>query len=132
MITLQEFYSGRDKTHAAELTDEIKGNAFITVTRVNLIMNAVGMNRRVTSGWRPQTINAITPGAAKKSNHIIGAACDLEDRDGKLYDCLYSGHDHDKDTGPLADIGLWVEIKRPSWVHLQIFAPKSGKRFFKP
>lgn len=62
-----------------------------------------------------------------KSMHLIGAACDVLDTDGKLMEWCRTNEHH------LSAIGLWIEDD-PSTprVHLQIFSPKSGNRFFKP
>lgn len=62
-----------------------------------------------------------------KSMHLIGAAADVLDENGKLM-LWCKGNEHH-----LVAIGLWVEDD-PSTprVHLQIFPPKSGNRFFKP
>lgn len=128
MITLAEYWLGRDKLYPDELTNEVKANAFITVTRVNLMIDAAKLDRRVVSGWRPQGVNDKTSNAAKKSNHIIGAACDLEDKDRALSKWVLSNLD------VLQDIGLWAENPSAtfSWLHVQIYPPRSGRRVFMP
>jgi hypothetical protein len=133
-ITLSDFYMGRDKTYASELTLEIQANAVITVERVNQLLaefyasQPEGSYRTVNSGWRPPEVNAGTEGAAKNSKHMTGQACDLSDDDGRLDAwCLVN-------PGMLAQIGLWQESPQstPRWCHVQIVAPASGNRVFIP
>ena len=68
--------------------------------------------------------------SAMGSSHLYGAAVDIGDADGKLKSWLQT------DAGNLALIncGLWAEDYKstPTWVHLQIFAPISFNRVFKP
>jgi hypothetical protein len=135
MITLKQFYMGRDVTYAAVLTDEIRTNAEVTVGRVNALLNAFGESRAVNSGWRPAEINQATVGAAKRSKHMLGMACDIEDQDGRLDDyCM-------NNLNVLEQIGLWLEhpsaTRNPNryghgWCHVQIVPPKSGRRVFYP
>lgn len=62
----------------------------------------------------------------KKSLHLFGAAVDIWDPHGELMDwCV-------KNEKRLEQIQLWVEAGTRGWVHFQIYAPNSGKRFFKP
>ena len=68
--------------------------------------------------------------SAMGSSHLYGAAVDIADSDGKLKSWLQT------DAGNLALIncGLWAEDYKSTngWVHLQIFAPTSFSRVFKP
>lgn len=67
---------------------------------------------------------------AMGSSHLYGAAVDIGDADGKLKSWLQT------DAGNLALIncGLWLEDPKSTkgWIHLQIFAPASFNRVFKP
>lgn len=130
MITLSEYWMGRDKTHTADLTPDIRVNAAETVARVNELLRVFGSHRKVSSGWRPPSVNAGVKGAAPRSNHMTGKACDLEDRDGKLDAFCIS----ELGQKVLEDIGLWLEHPSATegWCHVQIVAPKSGRRTFKP
>lgn len=128
MISLSEYFMGRDDKYGSELTDELRWNASSTVDRVNQLLEAFGESRKVSSGWRPAGVNASTPGAAKKSKHMTCQACDLEDVDGRLDDwCM----DH---LEALERIGLWLEspAHTKTWCHVQIVPPNSGKRVFIP
>ena len=134
MITLGDYWNLRDIKYAADLTDEIRANAKVTVDRANLLLDTyVGRTgdfvlRHITSGWRPPAVNAITPNAAKKSKHMTGQAVDISDPDGDLDDwCM-------NHTAVLEDIGLWMEhpAATKGWTHIQCVAPKSGSRCFYP
>lgn len=67
---------------------------------------------------------------AMGSSHLYGAAVDIGDSDGKLKAWLQT------ETGnrALINCGLWAEDYKSTdgWVHLQIFAPNSFSRVFKP
>ena len=66
-LKLADYYMGRDKLHRSELSREIRANARETLRRVNGLLRRAGLMRKVTSGWRPATINATVPGAARGS-----------------------------------------------------------------
>jgi hypothetical protein len=132
MITLDDYFMGRDKHYT--VTHDLAGNAQVTVDRANSLLtyyyadhpNAV--KPRVSSGWRPPAVNAVTPGAAKKSKHMTCEAIDLDDDDGLLDDWCMSN------LQKFARIGLWLEHPSATkgWSHWQIVPPKSGKRVFWP
>lgn len=127
MITLEQFWMGRDRIYKRELTNDIAKNALVTVERVNRLLEAFGESRDVTSGWRPPAVNA-KAGGAKGSNHQLGKAVDLADPTGSLDRwCL----DH---LDVLRDIGLWLEHPgwTDGWCHLQTVPPRSGARVFVP
>jgi uncharacterized protein YcbK (DUF882 family) len=82
----------------------------------------------VNSGYRsPSDQQRINP-KAMKSNHLTGSAVDLRDADGTLKELLKNNVDL------LEECQLWCEDFKhtPTWVHLQILPPRSGKRFFIP
>ena len=128
MISLADYYMKRDEQFPNELTDDLRWNAASTVDRVNQLLEAFGEHRNVTSGWRPAVVNAATPNAAKKSKHMTCQACDLEDKDGWLDAwCI-------DNLEALERIGLWLEHPDATvgWAHVQIVAPGSGNRVFRP
>jgi hypothetical protein len=135
MITLADFYMGRDVTYASELTDAIRVNAAVTVDKVNQLLadfyasQPSGSYRTVNSGWRPPEVNASTSGAARSSRHMTGEACDLSDDDERLDSWLLGSG-----RPSLVRIGLWQESPQstPRWCHVQIVAPASGNRVFIP
>ena len=125
-ITLAEYLMGRDQLYP--ITDAMKADALTTVDRVNQLLSAFGAKRDVDSGYRPAAINDRTAGAAKNSKHEVCEACDLEDKDGKLWKWAV----HNLDV--LKALGLWMEDPRwtPDWLHVQIVPPESGHRVFVP
>jgi hypothetical protein len=124
MITVDDYLMNRK----SGLTFELLENAIDTVEKVNKLLDVFGSQRKVTSGYRPASVNAAIPNAAKKSNHMLCKACDLEDVDGKLDKwCMDNLH-------VLTEIGLWLEhpSATKTWCHIQTVPPKSGKRVFYP
>ena len=71
---------------------------------------------------------------AMGSSHLYGAAVDINDPAGALAKWLQSLEGQRR----LIECGLWMEDpkyttgKNGSWVHLQIYSPKSGNRYFIP
>jgi hypothetical protein len=128
MITLADYYMGRDAKYSSELTVELRRNADETVAKANRLLAAFGHLRSVNSGWRPAAINAQVPNASKKSKHMICQAIDLNDDDGSLDAYCMANQ------GLLAQIGLWLEHpdSTPKWCHVQIIPPASGNRVFPP
>jgi len=128
MVTLADYYMGRDTEHPEELTAQHRANAQITVDRVNELLAAFGEERTVNSGWRPAAVNAKVPNAKPKSKHLTCQACDLKDVNGSLDAwCMANLHE-------LERIGLWLEHpdSTQGWCHVQIVAPGSGNRVFRP
>lgn len=66
--------------------------------------------------------------SALGSSHLYGAAVDIGDADGKLKAWLKAN------PNKLVECGLWMESPEytKSWCHLQIYAPASFNRVFKP
>lgn len=137
MITSEQFYKGRDKLYASELTDEIRANAVETMRRANLLLERFYQevqtdypNRGCNSGWRPSAINGATPRAAKKSRHLLGLAIDISDVDGKLGAWVLTPQGREV----LGEIGLWAEhpTATPGWCHVQTVPPGSNNRIFFP
>ena len=120
----------RDLTHAEELTDEIYGNAQVTVDKVNDLLQRAGRSDidTVASGWRPKGVNDGTRNSAVDSRHLTAEAVDLPDGDRSLSSWCVDNLD------VLREIGFWMEDPRwtPDWVHLQTAPPKSGKIVFIP
>lgn len=134
VITMDEYWLGRDTLYAAEWDQDIQKNGAVTVLRANELLRIYRTATRsteehqVTSGWRPAIINMSTRGAAPRSKHLTAQAVDLADIEGTLDDwCL-------KNPQVLASIGLWQEhpASTKSWIHIQIVPPKSGNRVFYP
>lgn len=142
MITLQQFWMGRDAQYPLELSTEVRANAIRTVGLANDLLTrlqAVGVPLvgrtdtawgLVSSGWRPAAVNAATPNAAKRSNHMLGKAVDIFDPNGKIDAWLMTPAGQDA----LKALGLWLEHpdSTPRWSHWQIVPPGSGNRVFRP
>lgn len=141
MITLADYWMGRDKQHPFALSTVIRANAESMVELANKLLTlakVAGVTLEtnpktktiVSSGWRPPEVNAITPGAAAKSKHMTGMAIDLYDPDGDLDDWLMT----DDGQRVLKDLGLWMEHPSATkgWAHLQSAPPRSGRRVFYP
>ena len=136
MITKQELNPKGFKT-----TEEQQANLDILLERINVIRKEWNKPMTITSGFRSTedhlriykeiaTRNKKEFDATKvpmKSKHLAGAACDVLDSDGSLMKWCR------ENVELLEKTGLWIEddtsVPR---VHFQIFAPKSGNRFFKP
>lgn len=127
-ITLADYFMGRDAPHAGELTEVMRRNAAATVQRANALMACAGIARGVNSGWRPHAINAGIAHASPRSRHLSCEAIDLADGDDSLDQWCLSH------LPMLARIGLWLEHPdaTPGWCHVQIVAPRSGRRVFMP
>lgn len=140
MITLHDYWLGRDITHSLQLGTDLRRNAARTVDAANALLvlaKAAGVTLEqsprtgtiVTSGWRPADINAATPGAAVRSLHMTCEAIDLYDPDGDLDEWLLASADT-----VLRDLALWLEhpAATKGWAHVQTKPPRSGRRVFYP
>lgn len=137
MITLADYWMGRDAAYSAELTDEIRENAIELLGRVNLLISFAHKDgvwpgidavtgTPTASGWRPRAINARVAGGPL---HPAAEAIDVRDTPDRGFArwCL-------RNIELLAEIGLWMEDPQwtPTWVHLQKRPPRSGRRVFIP
>lgn len=128
MISKDELLKGRDQQYASDYTAEISANLDKLLIPLNQIRTAYGKPMTVSSGWRPPAINAATAGAAMRSKHMIGLACDIVDSDGQLMKWVL------QNLPLMKQLGIYMEDFRwtPSWVHFQLGGPGSGKRIFVP
>lgn len=112
--------------HGYPTDPEQAANLAVLLERINQIRATWGKPMTITSGLRSAADQArINPGAPK-SKHLLGAACDVLDRDGALMRWLKAEPQH------LEDAGLWCEEGTKGWVHFQIIPPGSGRRWFLP
>lgn len=127
-ISKNELLKGRDFQYPHDYTVEISENLDKLLVPMNAIRKAYGKSMLVSSGWRPPSVNAATPGAAKKSKHMLGLACDITDSDGSLWKWVI------ENLALLQQLGIYLEDRRwtPNWVHFQLGPPGSGKRIFVP
>jgi len=115
-------------------------NVHSTLIKLNKLRDAYGKPLRVTSGYRSMAKH-LAIYAAKgitdqskipmQSNHLKGLAADvvpIEDDIKHLQDWILDN------VKLMEEIGLWFEdfSATPTWCHIQVVPPKSGKRFFVP
>ncbi len=135
MITLAEILMGRityDKLSAQQ-----QSNINTLLQRINIIRKAYNKSMKVSSGFRSMEDHlriykekGITDPnkIPMKSNHLSAAAIDIADPKQELQKWILAN------IKILEDAQLWCEdfTATKTWVHFQILAPKSGKRFFMP
>lgn len=127
MISKDELLKGRDKQFPNDYSSEVSNNLDLLLIPLNKIREAYGKPMTVSSGWRPPTINASTPGAATHSKHMVGLACDIQD-DGQLMRWVLANLELMKSLNIYLEDFRWT----PTWVHFQLGAPNSKNRIFVP
>lgn len=127
MITKKELLAGRDILYPFEYTPEISKNLDFLLEKLNVVRQHFGRPMRISSGWRPPSLNKKIAGAATKSAHTIGLAADVYDG-GELRGWVLGN------LQLIKALNLYIEDFRwtPTWVHFQAIAPKSKKRIFIP
>lgn len=123
-ISVLEYLMGRAELYS--LPKDIIGNINTIVPKANELLEKFGSYRKVNSGYRTLEDQLRINPKSPKSKHTIGGAVDLEDADGKLN--LFCKNNEKL----LVELGLWCEERQGGWQHIQIFAPSSSKRWFKP
>jgi enamine deaminase RidA (YjgF/YER057c/UK114 family) len=120
-----------DRANSPELTDQVKDNIKELLKRVNPLLEEIGYtNPILTSGFRTSKVNSNIANAAKKSNHMIGAAVDvLDNKDQSLCKII--------NNELLIKYNLYREDSdytkgNSNWCHLQTTSTKSGNRIFIP
>lgn len=135
-VTLEDYLMGRNKV---PLSNDQYLTATSLIEKVNHLLGVMASENvdleinpqsgsLISSGYRPQAINAATPGAAPKSKHISMQACDIYDPEGLIDDWCMENLD------VLEQIGLWLEHPSATkgWCHVQSVPPKSRRRVFYP
>lgn len=119
MISLDDWItsSGKytERADSEELTQEVKNNAEALLTKINTLLEDLGIkDPTVSSGFRPSSVNSKIPNAAKRSAHMSGNACDIFDPENKIGKIIR------KNKEMLATNGLMMEQieSTPSWCHL--------------
>lgn len=136
-ITLHEYFTSSnsypDRIRSPEKTAQVEKNAEELLRRVNALLKHIGWDRslKISSGFRPSSVNSSVKGAALKSCHMTGEAVDLlDDKDQTLCktitkDLLEKFDLFREDSD--ATIGKYT-----NWCHLQTRKTQSGRRIFKP
>lgn len=134
MISMEEILRGKK---LEEQTEEVQANLSKLLEKLNSVRSAYGKPMVITSGLRTREdqiriysargvddISKIPMG----SKHISGEAVDFFDPKGELKAWIM------KNLSIFEDLGIYFESfdATPNWVHMQMVAPKSGIRFFKP
>jgi hypothetical protein len=145
VIKLADYWMGRDERYPEALTAEIIANAARLVVQVGIFLEVavregvpIGLDEKtgtpIASGWRPPAVNDRTSNAAAKSAHITGEGIDLQDLVDQGRPLARFALICARPGGLLEELGLYME--RPQWtddwVHLQIRAPRSGRRVYVP
>lgn len=129
MITMNELLMGRQTFD--QLTDEQKKNATELLRRINIIRAAYKKPMKVNDGIR--RMQDQPKNAASKSNHLIGAAVDIDDDDTLfMWKWCLANLDLLQKTGLWLEDPRWTHGSVGTWMHFQIFPPKSGKRIYIP
>ncbi len=139
MITMEELLNGRV---LSDQPNQTQNNLRLLLEKLNEVRKLYGKPMGVTSGLRTPLdhLRIYQEKAAREkkpfdikrvptaSKHLIGAAADIYDPKRTLTAWCLTHQDD------LERLGLYCEDFNytRSWVHFQITAPKSGKRFFKP
>jgi zinc D-Ala-D-Ala carboxypeptidase len=107
--------------------DDFMKNVQSLLTALDQVREKYGKPMKINSGLRTYESNK-KAGGSKNSWHLYGLAVDISDIDGALYKFCQ------ENIGLLESTGLYCEVREatPTWVHFQIRAPRSNKRFFKP
>lgn len=125
-ISQADYLMGRAKFD--DLDESTQDNINTLLPKVNELLKAFGTFRGCNSGFRSKADQMRINPKATSSKHLTGAAIDLEDANGKLKAWINAN------VSVLERLGLYCEDfgHTTTWVHCQIFPPKSGRRFFIP
>lgn len=124
MITFENYITASgsypERLKNQELTDELISNANVLISKLNAFLNELGVHDvKISSGFRPSSVNKNVPNAAKKSYHELCMACDIvDDKNQTLAKSILVRPDL------LRKYELWIEDpkstigKNTNWVHL--------------
>jgi len=140
LLTLEDLItsSGKypERANSPELTAELKANGADLVKRINnLLKDIYTIDVKVSSGFRPSSVNSTILNAAKRSLHMTLKACDISDPQGKLRDILLKNVDEKSNSSDdvLTKYGLWLENPQATkgWIHLDagVRTPRKRKVF---
>jgi hypothetical protein len=131
MIEIKDILLGR--VEFDKLTKEEQDNIIILRDRINEFFKGYvwPLKKKVNDGYRrPQ--DKPKNGAAL-SMHFRGAAIDLDDDDaGTVWKYVYTNRAKLKDIGLWLEHPCWTHCDGMSWLHFQIYPPKSKRRFYVP
>lgn len=116
-----------------DLAADEQKNIQETVEKINLFFEGFSwpLQKKVNDGYRRSQDKP--KNGATLSNHFKGAAVDLDDDDaGTIWKYVWSNRFKLKEIGIWCEHPCWTHCDGMSWMHFQIFPPKSGKRFYIP
>lgn len=130
VITSGNTYPERAKS--SELTQQVIDNITELLKRVNLALSDLGIKEaKVSSGFRPSSVNNKVSNAAKRSSHMSGEALDiLDDKNQSL--CKLFTKDILEKYDLYREDSDYTVGKFTNWCHLQTRKTGSGNRIFKP
>lgn len=135
--------SGRypERANSPELTDEVKSNIARLIDKVNALLTEIKWSKpiSISSGFRPSAVNANVKGAAKKSAHQTGEACDImqDKNNNELGQLIRKIQNNEGAQGILGKHGLMMESlestigQNTSWLHLdtKVRSPRPSMEF---
>lgn len=135
LIDITAYFMGRKELYPNDYNDTIGDNADKLLLNVNALLNELGIEEaKVSSGWRPPSINGALTNAAKKSAHMIGLAVDILDDKNQTLGKLVASRPE-----LLKKYNLWLEDlgstrgQFSNWVHLDLMSRSDRpSRTFKP
>jgi hypothetical protein len=133
MFTKDELLMGRDKLFPEDYTPQISDNADDLLEAVNkFFADWTGPKLKVNSGFRPPSINGMTPHAAKQSKHQICLAVDINDEKGEVFKYVLNNLNLATALNLYFEDPKWTRTKTGGWCHIQLGAPASRHRIFIP
>ncbi len=132
-IDLKTYLMGREKQYPNDYTKNIEENAIALLKKVNALLFELNISLvKISSGWRPPSINVAVPNAAKNSSHQTANAVDILDIDRSFARICLNNLDKLQKYGLYMENPCWTKGIHTNWVHLQQIKPGSGHRIFIP
>lgn len=123
-ISIDEMLMGRIKFD--ELSKEQQENAVKILAKVNSLLLEFGQYRKCNSGYRSPADQARINPSAPKSKHLLCAAIDVDDADGK-FNAFVKAH-----PDLMEKYDIYCEERQGGWLHVQCLPPASKHRWFIP
>jgi hypothetical protein len=129
MMTINELLVNQ-RVKYSELPFSIRDNINELLYKSSIIRYHYNDIMVVNSGYRTEKYN-MKIGGAKNSFHTKGLAIDISDKSHKLYNWL-TRNTSGLELVKSLDLYLEDASYTVTWCHIQLRAPKSGKRVFIP
>jgi hypothetical protein len=110
-------------------------NAKVTLEKINqfygFFYEKTGRKLKLNDGYR--RLQDQPKNASTRSNHLIGAAIDIDDDDTHyLWNFVFQNLDFVHKLDLYMEDPRWTHGSVGTWMHFQIFAPGSGRRIYIP